>query len=451
MKGTMSAPRVASRYLLLGLLLITLFGAYLRVNAALHTTVLYPLRADAGQYFSYAFNLRHFGVYSHEPKFAAPADGIAPRPDALRPPGYPLLLTLFAGEVSAAKTILHITLLQAVLGILMIPLVYLIGRELLPDPWPLLPALLVAISPQLVISGTYVLSETWFAFLMLLSIAGMIAQFRKPERAGYAVLAGVLVGLAALTRPTLQYFVPMVLIGMLPLLPAGTRLRQAVAMSAGFAIAFAPWIARNLLTLGTSSDPTLMISSLVHGHYPGLMYEGRAESLGYPYRFDPRIGEISASVASVLGEIGRRFAAEPGTYLHWYLVGKPLSFLSWGDAAAAGDIFTYPTPQSPYHGAPFFQLTKAAMQSTHWLWVGLALAGTALVALPRIRRTLDGASRTALQLLVLIMAYFVAIHMVGFPIARYNIPLLPVIYLLSAYVIVHLASTYGHKHSMTAS
>lgn len=427
-----------TRFLKIGLVLVILLGTYLRINASIHTTVEYPLRADAGQYFSYAFNLRHYGVYSHEQRFERPVKDGQPRPDALRSPGYSLALAPFAGEIPTGNTILHIILTQAALGILMIPLVYIAGRRLLPGAWPLLPALLVAISPQLIASSTYVLSETLFAFLMLLGICSLVVQFQQPEKHGVALLSGLLIGLAALTRPTLQFLLPVILAGMLPLLPVGTRWRHAGWLVMGFAIAFLPWIIRNYLTLGVGSDPTLTVNALVHGHYPNMMFEGRPESLGYPYRFDPHISEISASVSAALSGIWQRFLADPATYMQWYLVGKPIAYLSWGDVAAAGDIFTYPTLQSPYYEVSIFKLTKVIMQYTHWLWMLLAIAAILSLALPRLRNGLNSGHRTTLQVLACVTLYFIGIHVVGFPIARYNYPLLPVVYLLATYMIVRL-------------
>ncbi|RIX48921.1 MAG: phospholipid carrier-dependent glycosyltransferase [Rhodocyclales bacterium GT-UBC] len=431
-------PGRTPRHAFLGLLLIILLGAFLRIDASLHTEVQFPLRSDAGQYFSYAFNLRHGGIYSSEPFFAKPEGEGVPRPDALRSPGYPIALLPFAGEVPSGRTILNITLMQALLGILMVPLVFLIARRIVPDKWALLPAALVAVSPQLVNMGVYILSESLFSFLLLLSIYCMLRQFKAPERSGLALLGGVLIGCAALTRPTLQYLLPLVLLAMLPLLPGKARWRQAGLMSIGFLGVFLPWIARNLITLGVTSDPTLSIETVVFGHYPNMMYPGLPESMGYPYRFDPQIGELSASMGAALHGIWQRFVDAPALYARWYLLGKPLAFFSWGDVASAGDIFTYPTMSSPYYGVPLFTVSKLIMEYSHYLWVGLALLVTVACALPSMRGRIRAAHRIPLQLLACVVVYFTAIHVVGFPIARYCIPLLPVIFILATYGIVAL-------------
>jgi len=427
----MFATPLHNKSILLALVLITLFGAFLRVNAALHTVVQYPLRADAGGYFSYAYNIRHFGIYSRDRLFSS-EEKVRPRPDAMGSPGYPIALLPFAGEQPTSKTILDITLMQSLLGTLMIPLTFLLGRALLPAAWALLPASLVAISPQLIIAGTFVLSETLFSFLLLAALVALVLQYRKPESWAHAIASGALLGMAALTRPTLQYFLPCVLLVLIPMLPKELRWRQGTSLCAGFAIIFVPWLLRNQWTLGMVSDPTLAISTILHGHYPDFMYRNIPESLGYPYRFDPRAQEISVNMATLLRELFARFREDPATYLRWYVFGKPIAFFSWGDVAAAGDIFTYPTMMSPYYDKSVFILTKEFMRVSHWVWVAAALLGIFVLWLSRNPHILGQRRRFVGLLLATVVLYFVAVHVVGFPIARYSIPLLSVIYVLSS-------------------
>lgn len=424
-----------SRRLFLALTLIVLLGAFLRLNATLHTTVLAPLRADAGEYFSYAYNIQHYGVYSRQPTFLAPAAKYTLQPDALRSPGYSLALLPFASTPPTYKTILDITLMQAVLGIAMIPLVFFLSRGVLPGAWPLLPAFFVAISPQLVVAGTYVLSETLFTFLFLLALLAIKKQFRNPEKWGIAIASGALLAAASLTRPTLQYVLPVIIGCIFFMLPPASRIKQACALALGFLLIFAPWLMRNYLTLGVLSDSTLTISTLLHGHYPDFMYQGRPETLGYPYRFDPRAAEIGATIGTVAHEILRLFVAEPLTYLRWYFIGKPIAFFSWGDVAAAGDIFTYPTLQSPYLSNSFFTLTRNIMQVSHRFWMLLGFIATLLIWKPAFFKTENAQVKTELRLLSVVVLYFLAVHIAGFPIARYCIPLLPILFILATFAL----------------
>lgn len=419
------------------LVLIVLLGAWLRLEATLHTQVQTPIRADALDYYSYGYNLRHHGVYSKEPLFAQPDGAVVARPDALRSPGYPLFLTFFADGIPTQKTIIDVTLAQAVLSILVIPLTFLMSRTFMKSAWATVPALLVAISPQLINANVYMLSEALFIFLLMAAVGCMAVQFNQPNRRWMALFGGLLLGAAALTRPTLNYLLLFLMPAMLPLLPRGVRWSWASATVVGFAVAILPWMMRNWVELG-GGDPTLAINTLVHGHYPGAMFDGAPESLGIPYRFDPQIEQLSASMWAAVHGVAARIMADPATYLAWYLFGKPAMFLSWGDVASWGDIFTYPTPISPYHSNLFFLIQKLVMHATHYLWVALATFGC-LVALSRWRAGVQEDNKLLIQrLLVTVFLYFIAIHMIGFPIARYCIPVLPIIFTLATYTLSRL-------------
>jgi 4-amino-4-deoxy-L-arabinose transferase-like glycosyltransferase len=429
----LSSRSFQPRLILIGLILITLLGAFLRLHTTLNTTVLAPLRADAGEYFSYAYNLQHYGVYSRQLTFLTPSIRPAVQPDAMRSPGYPLFLLPFASAEPTNKTILDITLAQALLGVLMIPLVYLLSKPMLSGIWSLLPPLLVAISPQLVLAGTFVLSESLFTFLFLLTLICTFKILEKPGRWGWAFAAGALLAIAALTRPTVQYLLPIVAAGIYLMAPRFHRIKPAITLVIGFMMVFGPWMMRNYLSLGMLSDPTLTVSTLLHGHYPDFMYQGKPESLGYPYRFDPNATAIGANVGTVLAEILRLFIDQPLTYLRWYLVGKPLAFFSWGDVASTNELFTYPTLQSPYLTDVWFAGLKNAMRVMHALWMLLGLAAVVLCWKSHWLR--NGKSKAGIQILAVVVLYFIAVHIVGFPIARYSVPLLPVMYILAVFTL----------------
>ena len=420
------------------LVFIVLLGAWMRIEVTLRTQVEGPIRSDAIDYYSYAYNLRHYGVYSKDRLFAQANINTTPHPDALRTPGYPLFLSAFAGIAPEARTILNITLAQALLGILVIPLTFLIARQFLTSTWSLLPTLLTAISPQLINCSVYVLSESLFTFLMVASIACLSVHLRKPRNHQWLPLLGsLLIGAAALTRPTLNYVVPFLVLALLPFLPKDNRWAWTVKVIAGFALMTLPWMLRNWIVLG-GSDPTLAINTLVHGHYPGLMYNGDPQSLGAPYRYDPQSAQMSTSIGAALRGIWSCFASDPITYTKWYLIGKPVMFFSWDDVAAWGDIFTYPTLISPYYNTLFFAASKYLMQILHPAWIALAAVTTFFSLSKWKNEATENKPAIIKWLLVVVFIYFLTIHIIGFPIARYCIPLLPVIFILATDAVAQL-------------
>ncbi|MFT4241108.1 MAG: glycosyltransferase family 39 protein [Acidovorax sp.] len=426
------------------LALIMLFGAWLRVDVTLKTQVDLPIRADARDYYSYAYNLVNHGIYSRDAGFLN-SENKQLSPDALRSPGYPLFLALFVSHLPIGKAVFDITLAQAVLGTLLVLLTFLAARQCLPPNWALMPAFLVAISPQLVNCGVYVLSETLFIFLMMAGLVCIAMEARKSQ-AGWVLFAGGLaLGAAALVRPTLNYFVPFLLVTFLPAIPKAQRWSWAVKVVLGFALMTIPWTLRNWIVLG-GGDQTLLISALVHGHYPWSMYEWNPLSLGYPYRYDPQIADISSSLGAALRGISERVAEHPVDYFVWYFIGKPLMFFSWGDVAAWREFFTYPMITSPYFYNPVFVGTKLAMQGLHAVLVILAVVAVSALVL---KRWIDGFQEqynVVYHLFVATFLYFLAVHVVGFPIARYCVPLLPVIFILAAYMVYQIVQNIRKKN-----
>jgi len=56
--------RRGNSMILIALAAILLLGLYLRITGATGTKVIAPLRADAAEYFMYAYNLRYHRVYA---------------------------------------------------------------------------------------------------------------------------------------------------------------------------------------------------------------------------------------------------------------------------------------------------------------------------------------------------------------------------------------------------
>lgn len=416
------------------LFLILLVGLFLRVGAVLNTMIDTPVRADAKLYYFYSLNLDEHGVFSK-----APPATTDPVPDAFAPPVFPLALTPFLEFPPTDRMVVHIGLAQALLGALTIGLTFFLARAAGGNVVGLLSAALVAISPHLISLTTYMLTETLFTFVMMAGLlAGTYAIAWK--RRWLMVVAGLLLGIAALTRSTLEYF-PLFLLVLLALPPFRNRMRIGskslwlLALIA-FAVILA-WKLRNLLSVGAMSDPSLMIFGLQSGMYPNLTFEGHPESLGMPYRFDPRSAEITASLGSVLNEIKTRFITDPIRHLQWYLFGKPSTLLSWSMIDGWGDIFVYPVIQSPYFTSPVFQGTRMFMLLLHPVLMIMGFMASLVVLFRPHWLSLEGMVQEAAILLSLMAVYFILLHMVGAPYPRYGVPLRPVMYGLAMLLLMN--------------
>ncbi|MES1942900.1 hypothetical protein PC39_02205 [Salinisphaera sp. PC39] len=408
---------------LICLVLILAAAAWLRFEATAETLVQAPIRADAGQYVAYAYNLKHHGVYSRQ----KPSGESPPTPDAVRSPGYPLFLTAFFDAFSKQE-LDRLLLGQAALGTATVLLSYLLFRLFLPVGLALAGSALTALSPHLISLETYVLTETLFCFLLVGGLYVLTLAQRRANAVPWLLLAGTVLATCALVRPIMQYFVVALPILLFLHDRKAPILRPSLLFAAGFVAVFAWWPLRNLVVLGMTSDPHLVINFLHHGHYPDFMYEGRGATFGSPYHFDPASPEFSKSVKAALVGIWERIVNEPARYLAWFLLGKPLAFWSWSIVAGAGGIFVYPVLQSPFLDNVVFQSVVTLMQHAHGPILVLALIAAIMVWAPSLKRDIDPATLFAARLCVFVLVYFTGLHMIGAPFPRYAVPLRPLLY-----------------------
>jgi 4-amino-4-deoxy-L-arabinose transferase-like glycosyltransferase len=411
------------------LLLLLVLASFVQVVAVNRTVTDQPLRADAGEYFSYAFNLDRHGTYSIDPTWQRPPGAQVPTPDAYRPPGYPLFLRLVGHPEPTDDYLRRVVLVQAMLGVASVALLFLLARRFLSFRAALAAAALTALSPQLAVLGTTILSETLFCFLLL---ASLLATMRAVESRGTAacVLAGLLWGATSLVRSTTQFLPPLLLAAAL-LSPALQRFRRPAAIGlVAFVLALSPWMLRNLSAEVRKPASSLMVKALAHGSYPNFMYEDDAASFGYPYRFDPQADVVARDLPSVLRHIAGRFHAQPFRYLRWYLIGKPGYFLAWGHVQG-WDVLVYPVLHSPYYEDPLFRLMRVAMQLLHWPLMLLGLLGAGLACSRSWWPGADERARWAARLASALVGYGVAFHMVVAPFPRYGLPFRPLLYALA--------------------
>ena len=157
------------------LVLILAFGLMLRVLAFAQSDIPQYPHGVAAKHFTYAYNLKNFGVYGMGSLkvFPATTDPEAVRsvvpPDAIVTPGLPVFLSLFLGGEYTAGQRNAILLTQVLLSVVTILLAFLaflpVGKTL-----ALGVALLTACTPHLVTMNLHFLTEPLFAFLLLLFV-----------------------------------------------------------------------------------------------------------------------------------------------------------------------------------------------------------------------------------------------------------------------------------------
>jgi 4-amino-4-deoxy-L-arabinose transferase-like glycosyltransferase len=415
----------------IAVIVILLVAFDLRIQSVLHTDMGTRVRDDAREYVQYAYNLKHFGVYSRSDTLFD-ENPPPPTPDAKRAPLYPLFIAPFLSQPLLHSDLETVARVQAVLSTITVLLVFWLARLILPLSLALTAAALTALSPHLITMNIYMLSETLSCFMLVLAMY-LTAKTIGPTAPRIPLLTGVVLAGAALTHPMALFLVLPLAIFLLLAWGWKNGHRKLALLALGFALVYGPWLVRNVATLGATGDSTLSLAALRSGVYRNLMYNDDPQSFAYPYRFDPSYETTSQDFPSVIAEVIRSFKDAPIEQLHWYLVGKPTLLWSWTNAEGRGkyDIFIYPVRHSPYDYLPQFRASKSLMKFTHPAWVVLMLAGVIVAWLPAAWSGLSSVSLFAARAVALLLLYHAAVMIVGFSFPRYSIPMRPFLYIMA--------------------
>ena len=171
-------------------------------------------------------------------------------PTAFAPPGLPFALSLLYRAIG--HWFFGAVLLMCAFGALVPPLVRHLGRDMFGPAAGRISGWLAACHPLLVFFSGYVMTESLFSVELLLGLIVSVAWIKEPL-AGRALGAGLLWGVAALTRPT-ALALPLLVAAWawgplgLGLAPAERR-RQAALLLLGTALVVGPWTLRNAVRL----------------------------------------------------------------------------------------------------------------------------------------------------------------------------------------------------------
>jgi len=433
---------------LLFLGLIFFLGLHLRLTTVMESEVVNPIRADAKEYVVYAINLNKYGIYSRST--TGLNNTTPPIPDAARPPGYPLFLALFLdGSNVKDITLTNILMVQACLSALVVLFAYAIFSPLLGKSAAIVIASLIAMSPHLINANIYFLSETLFSVVLILFFWLLGKMGGQDDRPYLAVGLGILLAIASLTRPWLQYFILLLIPLFFYSKDKTHRIKPILLLTLAFFLTMGIWQLRNFNSVGDTSNDSVLISSVLHGMYPNLMYQNNPESYGFPYRYDPNFPEIRRSLSTLLAEIMSRFENQTWAHFKWYLVGKPLNLFSWDYIQGMGDSFIYPVQKSPYFTHNYFQWSHAFMKAIHTAIMSLAILGSIMVWLPQKQHNISFHSLFILRSISLLIGYFILIHILVAPLPRYSVPIRPLMYGLAIFPLLPILNRIGKKTMTT--
>jgi hypothetical protein len=327
---------------------------------------------------------------------------------AVRAPLFPGVLSLLA-RLPSWIWIGH--LLGALLGTLVVYLGYLVAREMTHDErGALFAAAILAVHPGLAIYAGLLQTETLYTVLLL---GSMLAAARLPEDPGIVrgALAGVLGGLAGLTRAVAAGFFPLMLVAIWWAGRGGRRrlIPSLCTAAVCWCAVLAPWTIRNALLF----DALVPISSgggssLLLGNNPfasgGLRVgPGFEQWYGEQLRRNGGTGTNEVERSAVDGRIAKQYISE-----------EPLRSL--GLSVKKSQIFwVYPA----VHTDSDVRVQLPAVATDLAVWLAVAV-GLVVLRPPR---------STAILVAVAIL-YFWLVQAVLHAEARFRLPVVP---LLAAY------------------
>jgi 4-amino-4-deoxy-L-arabinose transferase-like glycosyltransferase len=383
--------------------------------------------------------------------------GVIGGPTAFRPPGYPFFLAgvyeLAGGDARAPSinppTAADLPRLEsrwtagrvanAVLGTVAVLLIFLIARRIWDREVGLVAAAIAAIYPPLIFLSTELLTEPLFIALELGAVLAVLAYRHDPGRARWVLIAGVLCGLAALTRSNGIIVAVLAAAGVWVLRPrlSGRALAAPALLALVAALVVAPWALRNYSETGRFVAVSTQLGFSIAGTYNITSFEDDDDQAAwrvpaYEPPYDRLIGVPTideATLHSTMRREATEFALDHPAYVAEATYRNLLRTFNIG---ASGVVSATGPVEERGVGTPVSDSESVG------LWVAMALAAVGVVALagllPRRGSRADPRERWArgplFMWLIPVLMIAVAVPIIGLP--RYRAVADPFIVVLAA-------------------
>jgi len=321
------------------------------------------------------------------------------------PPLYPYFI---AGLQSLPGGLAVVQWVQVALSALLVPAVGRVGARAFGERTGLVAAGITAAFPELVWFAPHFWSETVMLFLLWWAFERLL-EADASGRARPAAVAGVLLGLTALTRETVLYFAPLAALWLAwkPSHPRGRR--RAVVFLAAVVLAVAPWTIRNWIVFRTFIPISTSSGLNLWQGNTGLTREEVYEEYG---SVDGRIDQYRYATRKGIQAILDR---QP-----WWVFEKVVAEMPrfWGDS----QTLIHLRRRAYGERSPAFTWAVSAVVVVPYVGV-LALFAVGLARTPLDRRR---------ALVVGFLFYYVLLHVVAYGFPRYRLPILPAVFMVAA-------------------
>lgn len=338
---------------------------------------------------------------------------------AWRPPLYPIYLFFVYSLLDHSYLIVR--LLQSVFGTATVLITYKLGSRIFNERVGLLAAIITALYPSLILYTRFLLTETLF---ILLFVAATLSLHKISDLPLFgSSIAGLFLGLAALCKPATLLIVPILSIWLLSMMP---RIKDALINFTFLCLAILsiiiPWTIRNYVVF----HEVVLISTngglnLFTGNNPGATghWERAEENLAFYAPQSELEGVSEVQSDKIMRKAALTFIRQNPTRFLVLAMQKFRFF--WTDNE---ELVTTPL--------------EAA--STFAGWILLLLASVMGIALSM------GEWHKSLLLYLLIIGYM-SVHLVFFALARFRLPLVPLLSIYAGYGIVSAPSIWSQMKS----
>jgi 4-amino-4-deoxy-L-arabinose transferase-like glycosyltransferase len=359
-----------------------------------------------------------------EPLYEALAYGLLQGsffPSPMRVPVYPAFIaaTYYAlGERSPAK-LLYV---QAFVGVLVVPLTYLLARRWTRRIPALVAAGMVGLDDRLIEQAAFLYSEALYTPLLLGALLALLGAVQAPRRGRFA-WAGASMAVVTLCRPTTALF-PLLLPLLLPRgWPRMRQVRAFLVYGLAMGAVIAPWTYHNWRQFHHFLPLNVGMITLWQGspEFYHLTQQNRSQVDIWSNELNPeRNGGYDPMTIEGDAYFKRRglesIRAEPGVYIVYSL--KKAGYLWLGNPGyewGYSDLYDWQTLRQWY---PYSSLKLLTMFLTRQLPLVALAALVCLAIRGRVR---------PLRPLVMVCAYFTLLHMLLWAEIRYSDPLHPLL------------------------
>jgi len=377
--------------------------------------------SDFWAYFQRAQSLAQSGRYESFPG----------RPDAIQPPGYPLLLSLIFRAAPSSDHLVAAKIANAALGGLAVAIMGAWTRRLWGAQAGLWAAAILAFFPRSLLMADLVASENLFSPLLLTYLLVVTESRSRPRAFGLAGLAGVIVGILALTR-TVGYALALVWLAgrAASRCPIRVLLIELALLLAVEHAVLLPWAIRNATSVGRF---TFLNTSGGVGLFAG----NNPNATGEWYAWEPQLERLRPGILArsdteiddAARKEGLRWIREnPGKATAFYI--RRLWIVLRPDAIAAywaisARTMTPPEARTPVLRGPHLlkKHLRAVDRTLRLSTVLLALAALGGLALiwTRDHETSDG-SRSLAVIFLAAITYFPLVSALNVANGRYRWP-----------------------------